>query len=250
MTEEASGDRRRGEGNPLVAPGPAERADSSLLRILLHDLQNPLHAAATNLALARQDVDHERLEAAAAALDRMDALLEELPRLSSIGDPVENPELVRLGAVARRCWQPIDPDRARLVVADDCEVEAEPARFGQLLENLFRNAVEHAAPEATATPSADGEPEGTPLTVTVGALDRRRGFYVEDDGEGIPLADREKVTERGYSTRDGTGFGLFVVREVAAAHGWDLRVTSSADGGARFEFLNVTLPTDGRAGGV
>ena len=56
MTEEASEDRQRGEGTPMLAPGPAERGASSLLGILRHDLQNPLHAAATNLSLARQDV--------------------------------------------------------------------------------------------------------------------------------------------------------------------------------------------------
>jgi signal transduction histidine kinase len=37
----------------------------------------------------------------------------------------------------------------------------------------------------------------------------------------------------------GTGFGLPIVKRVAEAHGWDLLLTESADGGARFEFTNV-----------
>ena len=72
--------------------------------------------------------------------------------------------------------------------------------------------------------------------------DRREsdGFYVEDDGPGIPEGERERVFEDGYSTVEGgTGFGLNIVREIARAHGWEVRVTESAAGGARFEISGV-----------
>ena len=82
---------------------------------------------------------------------------------------------------------------------------------------------------------------GRDLTVTVGTLaeadDTTTGFYVADDGPGIPAEDRQKVFERGYTTaKDGTGFGLAIVEDIATAHGWTVRATESDDGGARFEF--------------
>jgi signal transduction histidine kinase len=84
------------------------------------------------------------------------------------------------------------------------------------------------------------EHAGEDVTVTVGDLDG--GFYVADDGPGIPESDRERVFETGYSTSDGgTGFGLEIVATVATAHGWDVRVTDAADGGARFEFTGVDV---------
>ncbi|MFB6217624.1 MAG: sensor histidine kinase, partial [Halobacteriaceae archaeon] len=47
--------------------------------------------------------------------------------------------------------------------------------------------------------------------------------------------------ESGYTTTDaGTGFGLAIVAEIAAAHGWAVGVTESASGGARFEITGVT----------
>lgn len=93
----------------------------------------------------------------------------------------------------------------------------------QLFENLFRNAVEHGGPD---------------VTVTVGEL--RNGFYIQDNGNGVPEPHREEVFETGYSTsEDGTGFGLSIVQQVANAHGWSIRVTESADGGARFESTGV-----------
>lgn len=57
------------------------------------------------------------------------------------------------------------------------------------------------------------------------------GFYIEDDGVGIPEADRETVLESGFSTAsEGTGLGLAIVSEIVAAHDWGIHVTSSAEG--------------------
>jgi signal transduction histidine kinase len=71
--------------------------------------------------------------------------------------------------------------------------------------------------------------------VTVGWEDS--GLYVADDGPGIPEGEREDVLDFGYTTNEaGTGFGLAIVDQVAQAHGWELSVTESTAGGARFEF--------------
>ena len=74
----------------------------------------------------------------------------------------------------------------------------------------------------------------------IGELDDKEGFYVEDDGPGIAADDRKQVFEAGYSsTREGTGFGLSIVKEIVEAHGWEIRVTEGTNGGARFEITGV-----------
>lgn len=76
--------------------------------------------------------------------------------------------------------------------------------------------------------------------MTVGTLEDGTGFYVEDDGIGIPEAERESVFESGYSTEPaGTGLGLAIVSEVVDAHGWDCALTTGTAGGARFEITGV-----------
>jgi|SRR6056297_1740290 len=93
----------------------------------------------------------------------------------------------------------------------------------ELFVNLFENARDHG---------------GSSVTVRVGMLDGsdRSGFYIEDDGAGIPAEDSEEIFEWGHTTTgDGTGFGLAIVAEIAEAHGWEIGVGESASGGARFE---------------
>jgi signal transduction histidine kinase len=103
--------------------------------------------------------------------------------------------------------------------------------------------VEHGS--TSSRPKADdavehGAPGGEAPTVTVDDLDDEPGFYVADDGAGIPEGEHERVFERGYLTAEaGTGFGLAIVREIAEAHGWTVRTTESEAGGARFEIAGV-----------
>ncbi|MFB6164366.1 MAG: sensor histidine kinase, partial [Haloarculaceae archaeon] len=91
-----------------------------------------------------------------------------------------------------------------------------------------QDAVEH---DSTSPSNA----EDASVTVWIGALED--GFYVEDDGPGIPPDERAEVFDPGYTTATrGTGFGLHIVEQIAEAHDWDASITSGRAGGARFEF--------------
>jgi signal transduction histidine kinase len=80
------------------------------------------------------------------------------------------------------------------------------------------------------------------VTVTVGEL--ADGFYIEDDGPGIPEGDWQTVFDPGYSTAEqGTGFGLSIVKQVVDAHDWAIEITEGTKGGARFEITGVEFDT-------
>jgi PAS domain S-box-containing protein len=194
--------------------------------VVSHDLQNPLNVAAGRLELADEECESDHLDAAARALDRMDELVADLLRLAREGERVNEIESVTLADVVEECWHNVTTAEAELVVETTRTIRADPGRLQHLLENLLRNAVEH------------GSTDGTGVTITVGDMDG--GFYVEDDGPGIPEPKRSQVFESGYSTTpDGTGFGLAIVKEVVEAHEWSIRVTESTTGGARFEITGV-----------
>jgi PAS domain S-box-containing protein len=194
--------------------------------VLAHDLKTPLNTVAGRLDLARETHDDEHFAAARRALDRLETLVEDLANVMKQGQLVDEPTTVDLAATVRACWDLLDPAEATLEVDDAGSIRADEEALTRLLENLLDNVIDHA---------------GAGVTVRVGTLPD--GFYVEDDGVGIPEADREAIFEPGFSTSaGGTGFGLVSVRQIALAHGWAVTVTESGAGGARFAFTDVERP--------
>jgi len=193
------------------------------INVISHDIRNPLQVASGRIELAQDGLDSPSLDKAADAIERSLVLIEDLLTLAREAEPANESELIYLATTARQCWETVMTSEASLVVETDQTIHAEPGRLKQVFENLFRNAVEHG---------------GEDVTVTVGDLDD--GFYIADDGSGIPEGDRPDIFEPGYSTgSDGTGFGLSIVNEIVTAHGWEIRVTDSATGGARFEIIDI-----------
>jgi len=192
--------------------------------VVSHDLRNPLHVADCHLELAREEsTSTDHLDSAADALDRMERLVENLLMLAREGESAGETELVELDSHARACWQTTATSEASLRVGTDRAIHADRSRLHQLLENLIRNAIKHG---------------GRDVTVTVGDLPD--GFYIADDGIGIPADIRAEIFEPGYSTEnEGIGLGLDIVKEVADSHEWDITVTGSDTGGAQFEITDV-----------
>lgn len=191
--------------------------------VLSHDLRNPLNVAQGRLELASEACDSEHFEPVERAHRRMESLIEDLLTLARNGKAVTDREPVDVSSIVNGCWATVDTKDATIAIEIDRTIQADESRLQQVFENLFRNAVEHG---------------GEDVTVTVGELDD--GFYVEDDGPGIPAADREQIFEAGYSTStEGTGFGLSIVKEIVEAHDWDIRLRDGTDGGARFEITGI-----------
>jgi len=196
--------------------------------VVSHDLRNPLTVATGRVSLARAECDSEHLETVERAHDRMAELIDDLLTLARAGDVIGEPEPVALDALAEACWDQVSTrDAATLEVENDAAIVADRTRLRQLLENLFRNSLQHGRADDTV-----------PITVRVRV--HEDGFAVADDGVGIPAADRESVFEAGYSSHpDGTGFGLRIVDQIATAHGWAVTVEEHPLGGAQFTVSGV-----------
>ncbi|NUB92776.1 PAS domain-containing protein [Haloterrigena sp. SYSU A558-1] len=204
--------------------------------IVSHDLRNPLTVAGGHLQLAREADDPDpHLDEIERSHERMETIIEDVLALAREGRDVTDTEPVDLAALADRAWASVDTGDATLAIDSSAPILADPDRLWRLLENLFRNSLEHGTDRA----------DGADLEVAVGTLGDARdgsgaGFYVADDGVGIPSSQCDRVFESGYTTDgDGTGFGLSIVEEIATAHDWTSAVAESDAGGARFEFRGV-----------
>ena len=232
-------------GNWLSYERERERREAVLTRernrlsefasLVSHDLRNPLTVALGHLDAigAAYDGDPEHLRKVESSLERIEELVEDVLTLARSGGQVVETAPVAVDSVARQAWEDVDSEASALEITEPFTVEADESRLRQLLDNLLHNATAH------------GSPDGDGVTVRVGPLADDSGFFVADDGQGIPADETEQVFEKGYTTAtDGTGLGLRIVTEIAQAHGGDVTVTESDGGGARFEIRGISA--DGR----
>jgi len=199
-----------------------ERLDE-FASLVSHDLRNPLNTLELSLDMAHRTGADEHFDRCERSVDRMNELLEDLLTLTRRARSLDTREAVSLTDLVEDAWKTVETSEADLSVETTLSLMADSGRLKQLLENLFRNAVEHVGPT---------------VTVTVG--DHEDGFYVADDGPGIPEDVRSDIFTTGYSTsEEGTGLGLAIVEEVVEAHDWTISVPENVEGGARFEISDV-----------
>lgn len=211
--------------------------------VVSHDLRNPLSAAkgwaeAANNVLAENDPDIDMVQTMltdiADAHQRMDVIITDILTLARSGQTIEETQSVDITTVAGEAWKTTNTGDSVLELSVDtgCTVPADPDRLLQVFENLFRNAIEH---------------NDSPVQVTVGlpaemvnGEDNPSAFFVEDTGCGIPGSQQDAVFDSGETTAsEGTGLGLSIVQSIVDAHGWDITVTDSTDGGARFVITDI-----------
>ena len=122
------------------------------------------------------------------------------------------------------------------VLPDDLPpIEVDPSRVGRILENLVGNALKYA-------------PDESPVVIGALAAGAWLTVHIDDEGIGVPEADRPLVTEpfhRAWNVREsripGTGLGLYICRRLVEAHGGSLTIGDRPEGraGTRVTF---TLP--------
>lgn len=222
----------------LAAAAAAQRR---FLADAAHQLRTPLTGLQTQIELLADDLPVEergRVTALATAAHRVGRLSQQLLALArsspeaAIGHRIETIDLADLVEARAADWH--DEALARGV---DLGFELAPAPvrgvgwlLGEMLANLVDNASRHG---------------GLRVTVRCGREDGGPSFVeVEDDGPGIPEAERTKIFDRFFrgtgARAGGTGLGLSIVREVIAAHGAVMGLaTGPDDRGARFR---VTFP--------
>jgi PAS domain S-box-containing protein len=200
-----------------------ERFDG-LASVISHDLKTPLATATGRLELAVETGDLDHAERALGALARLDDLREDLAGLLRGEQLAEQRAPVDLADVAAAAWESVGAGpEASLDPRDPPTVEGDRDALARCFENLLSNALEHGGPD---------------VSVAVGATEG--GFYVADDGPGIP-PEKDVFAPGVTSKADGSGMGLASVRQIVHAHGWDIRAAESAAGGARFEVTGVDV---------
>lgn len=215
------------------------------LAILGHDLRNPIgaiHMSAVQLSRSEDPLisrSGRRILNSTRRMNRMVADLLDLTRTRlGAGIPIVRARM-DLAAVSREVLEEAQaqhPNRTlRLELLGSLEGEWDAERIGQVLSNLVSNALQHGR-------------EDTPVTVQLRDEGPDVVFAIHNEGPAIPEAElgtifeplvRKTTSQAERRMASSLGLGLFVVRQIIASHGGDVRVTSSTEHGTTFE---VRLP--------
>jgi signal transduction histidine kinase len=205
-----------------------------------HELRTPLAGLTTALEVARNHpgTSETLADDLLAGHRRLARLVNDLLLLAAIdGRAAGRAEPVDLAGVLTDCSRRPVPDDVslRLGHLDRVFVVGDETQLSRVISNLVDNALRYAGSAVELSVRRDG---------------RHAVVSVSDDGPGIPVADRARIWERFARLDDdrsrtggGSGLGLAIVRELTAAHGGSVAVTSTQPApGATFL---VRLPTDG-----
>jgi signal transduction histidine kinase len=213
---------------PIFAARERERVFAA---DVAHELRSPLAAIASVAQAARKSAPPDSREAfetiAANALDTSAIVADLLTLARDPGHAVLQCEPVDLAAVVATSAR----EAAPIALARGVQIQSEPGsaivdgderRLRELARNLLENAVRHARTSVRIASRRDG---------------KLCEIVVEDDGDGVPAQDRERIFERFYRGANdgaGTGLGLAIVRWIVRAHAGNVAVTQAPQGGARF----------------
>jgi signal transduction histidine kinase len=195
-----------------------------------HELRSPLASLRAQL---ETDPEHEPTDGTRADLDRLQHVIDDLVDLARAADAPLADDEVDLDAVVLGEVAAVRDDDVTVDVSavHPVKVTGSAPALGRLTRNLLDNAVRHADGRVAVALSNGG------ATVRL---------TVDDDGDGVAVADRQRVFDRfarlddGRARSDGgVGLGLAVVKATAERHGGTVTCEQSPLGGARFE---VTLP--------
>jgi two-component system, OmpR family, phosphate regulon sensor histidine kinase PhoR len=235
----------------------ADSADKSRRELVIHashELRTPVaslrgHLDSLNNADRKPRLDPEAREYVAimaGEVRRLSALVDDVLSLARADAGELRLELRPFHAeeVAKQVCETLAPlarqERSLQVVQTSEEdlplVVGDPDRFGQVLTNLVRNAINYT-------------PDGGIISVTTAKLGEDVAMTVSDTGIGMPPEDLERVFERFYRTDEsrsresgGSGLGLAIVRELLSAMGASITVESTQGAGSSFRILLRTRP--------
>ena len=213
-----------------------------LIHAVSHEMRTPTARLGFGLEMladaANEEERRKRIAAMHDDLGEMDGLLEELLSYLRFDQNDEELSTEQLGvheilADLRVKVQPFGPTIEIVTsgIPPGASIRANGHHFPRAIENLMRNAIRHAR---------------STLTIRFAAAAGQSYLHIDDDGPGIPPADRLRIFEpfvRLDSSRDrktgGTGLGLAIAHRICTRHRGSLTATESPEGGARF---TIALP--------
>jgi signal transduction histidine kinase len=243
-TREAGQDTREaGQDAREVEQNERDHLRELFIGTLSHDLRNPLGTIIMGAALLMKsgnlcEGDMKTLARMARGADRMHRMIDQLLDITRIrlgtGLTLDRHH-VDMNEVAKEVVDELALIHARQLITLDLASNGDGHwdrdRLAEMLSNLLGNALQHGSPSK-------------PVSVRLRNSDGKLSIDIHNDGACIPAALLPHVFDpfrSGRRSAGGLGLGLYITKQIVAAHGGDITVQSSSDDGTTF---HVELPVD------
>lgn len=229
--------------NESVQGGGIGRRDN-IVKLIRHELNTPLATALLYIGIAEgsaaelpEGVVHSALRVARTEVQRLKALLDTVTELECVGYATPRPRSINVGETVRATVQRLvavrDAATIRVVTAGHLQGWWDRSMVEQIVGNLLSNALKFGL--------------GRPIRIDVKPAEYGVHLSVRDHGIGVSAAAQESIFERNVHARPeeggGLGLGLWLVRELAAAHGGWVTLESRKGRGSIFTvFLRTQRP--------
>jgi PAS domain S-box-containing protein len=187
---------------------------SELAHMMSHDLGNKMSNIRSLITLLQHQYDKDVLERIDGIAKRTALLLKSSATLADAGVVIKEKERVDLNDMVSEAASTIIPSIVTFKKDSLPIVFGSPERIGQIIQNLFVNAIEH----------------GNPRNIEVKKEETDKGIdlLIINDGKSVPIEIRDKIFRRGFTTKEGgTGLGLSIVKKMVEAHGWQITLDPS-----------------------
>jgi signal transduction histidine kinase len=206
-----------------------------LVRLIRHELNTPLATALLYIGIAEgsaaglpEGIVKSALRVARSEVQRLKTLIDTLTELECVGYATLRPRSIDIGDTVRTTVKRMvalrDPGQVRVVTLGDLRGWWDRPKVEQIVGNLLSNALKFG--------------QERPVRLEVKAVGDGVTIAVRDHGIGIPAADHEWIFERhAHASPEqggGLGLGLWLVRELATAHGGWVTLESRKGRGATF----------------
>jgi two-component system, NtrC family, sensor histidine kinase HydH len=221
------------------------RSLEQLSASIAHEIRNPITAARSLVAQMGEDPSSaDNVEYARVAIEELDRVERSLSHLLQYAreEDVARTD-TRLADVLDSALESFRDRLAKMKVEvtrsldTDCPLHADPEKLRRVVINLTGNALDAMEESGTEAPQLD-------IAAGENLAQTEVWLRVRDNGPGVPAADREKIFQPLYTSKErGTGLGLAISRKVVEAHGGSIQARAAPSGGTE---IMVVLPKGDR----
>lgn len=179
---------------------------SRFANVMAHDLRSSIHIIEGLASCLQEEHNPEYAKDIIEAAEKIESLLSKSVTLADAGSVIGSKTLIDVGELIKEVATTTLPDNVKLKQDIIPFVRCDKDKMMQVFQNILQNAHEHG--------------QASQIEVSSSKDDTNLVIMLRNDGLPIPLENRDRIFNSEFTTKEGGGLGLSIVKRIVEAHGW------------------------------